>query len=162
MFLGAVASTGEVLPPIWFKQGFRLDLDAYIAALKKMLIPWMRLVASAHEPSARVPSPFLWQQDSALALRSKKTLTFLKKEKTPFWSPQQWPPNSPDLNPLNYSIWSKVSSDACKTCPKSVKALKARVSKFWKNMKAKKICKVCRRFRLRLEKCFAKNGSFFY
>ena len=28
MFLGAVASTGEVSPPIWFPSGFRLAADA--------------------------------------------------------------------------------------------------------------------------------------
>ena len=161
MFLGAVASTGEVSPPIWFKQGFQLDSDAYIGALKKTMVPWIRAVAAAHAPSAGVPASFLWQQDSAPAHQSKKTLAFWKEEKIPFWSPQQWPPKSPDLNPLDYSIWSKVSSGACKTCPKSVKALKARVSKFWKDMKAKEIRAVCRRFRHRLEKCIAKNGSFF-
>ena len=35
MFLGAVASTGEVSPPIWFPEGFRLGADSYIKALKK-------------------------------------------------------------------------------------------------------------------------------
>ena len=47
MFLGAVASTGEVSPPIWFPTGFRLDSEAYIKALRETLIPWMRRVASA-------------------------------------------------------------------------------------------------------------------
>ena len=39
MFLGAVASTGEVSPPIWFSTGFRLDSDSYIKELKKVLVP---------------------------------------------------------------------------------------------------------------------------
>ena len=78
MFLGAVASTGEVLPPIWFPEGFRLDADAYIDALKKTLIPWMRSVAASHRAT------FVFQQDSAPAHRAKKTLNFLKKEKNPF------------------------------------------------------------------------------
>ena len=160
MFLGAVASTGETSPPIWFPQGFRLGSEAYIEALKKTLIPWMRGVADAHGSRGR-PAPFVWQQDSAPAHRAKKTTDFLRAEKIPFWTPEQWPPNSPDLNPLDYSIWSKVSQGACKSRPKSVTALKARVSRFWSNMPAAEIRAVCRRFRPRLQQCVAEKGSFF-
>ena len=39
MFLGAVASTGEVSPPIWFPTGFSLDAGAYIKALRTPLYP---------------------------------------------------------------------------------------------------------------------------
>ena len=39
MLLAAVASTGERSPPIWFPEGFRLGVDAYIEALNKTLIP---------------------------------------------------------------------------------------------------------------------------
>ena len=48
MFLGVVASTGEVSPPIWFKEGFRLTAKDYIESLRTVLIPWMRRVAAAH------------------------------------------------------------------------------------------------------------------
>ena len=124
MFLGAVASTGETSPPIWFAEGFRLNADSYIKALKKTLIPWMRTVAEAHASSTGVPAPFLLQQDSAPAHRAKKTLEFLKEENVNFWSPQQWPANSPDLNPLDYAIWAIVAQGSCKTRPTSVPALK--------------------------------------
>ena len=39
MFLGAVASTGEASPPIWFPTGFCLCADDYIDVLKKHLFP---------------------------------------------------------------------------------------------------------------------------
>ena len=110
MFLGAIASTGEVSPPIWFPTGFRLDSEAYIEALRETLIPWMRRVASA-----RGNVPFLWQQDSAPAHRAKKTLAFLKEQGIPFWSPMEWPPNSPDLNPLDYAVWSMVQQGPVRT-----------------------------------------------
>jgi len=32
-----------------------------------------------------------------------------------FWSKEFWPPNSPDLNPLDYYVWSVVESDVIKT-----------------------------------------------
>ena len=143
MFLGAVASTGEVSPPIWFKEGFCLDADSYIKELDKTLIPGMRAVSAVHG-SATTLAPFIWPQDSAPAHRAKKkTMNFLRAQKIPFWSQEQWPPNLPDLYPLDYAICSKVSSGACKTHPKSVTALKSQVSKYWNNMDPEEIRKIC-------------------
>ena len=67
LLLGAVASTGEVSPPIWFPTGFRLAADAFIEVLNKTLVPWMRRVSAAHGGV-----PFVFQQDSAPAHRAKK------------------------------------------------------------------------------------------
>ena len=162
MFLGVVASTGETIPPIWFKSGFCLGAEEYVKVLKKTLIPWMRLVAKSHA-IAGVPAAFTLQQDLAPAHRTKRMLDFLKEEEIAFWSPQQWPPNSPDLNPLDYAIWSMVAQGACAVRPKSITALKRRVSAYWRTgMEAAKIRAVCRRFRPRLERCVAENGSFLY
>ena len=97
---------------------FRLDSEAYIKALRETLIPWMRRVAAARGNVA-----FLWQQGSAPAHRTKKTLAFLNEMNIPFWMPEQWLPNSPDLNP-SYGIWSMVQQGACKDRPPSVAALK--------------------------------------
>ena len=83
MFLGAIASTGEVSPPIWFPSGFRLGADAYIDSLRKVLVPWMRRVAQAHGNV-----PYVFQQDSAPAHRARKTLKFLEEEGVKYWSPQ--------------------------------------------------------------------------
>ena len=156
MFLGAVASSGEVSPPIWFPVSFRLGADDYIVALKKTLVPWMRQVAAAHGSA-----PFIFQQDLVPAHRAKKTMAYLKEEKIPFWSPAQWPPNSPDLNPLDFAIWSMVTQGACRDRPPSVTAMKRRVSYYWRRVEPAKIRAVCRRFRSRLERCVAENCSFF-
>ena len=160
MFLGAVASTGEASPPIWFPTGFRLDSDGYIESLKKTLIPWMRRVAAAHGPAGR-PAHIIFQQDSAPAHRAKKTLDFLRSEKLDFWTPNDWPPNSPNLNPLDYGIWSMVTEGACKDRPASVKALKMKVGAYWRRMDPDKIRQICRSFKPRLAKCIESEGSFF-
>ena len=76
MFLGAVASTGEVSPPIWFETGFKLGADRYILELEKTLIPWMKRVAHAHGALAVSPAHFVFQQDGAPAHRARKTVAF--------------------------------------------------------------------------------------
>src|SRR6218665_418128 len=46
---------------------------------------------------------FVFQQDGALAHRAR---AFLEQEVPDFVSPTLWSPNSPDLNPDDYGIWS--------------------------------------------------------
>ena len=48
MLLGVVAASGEVCPPIWFPDGFRLSTAYYIAILLQKVIPRMRQIASNH------------------------------------------------------------------------------------------------------------------
>ena len=48
---------------------------------------------------------FIFQQDSAPAHRAHQTIAFLEKETPDFLPPTLWPPNSPDLNPVDYKIW---------------------------------------------------------
>jgi len=44
------------------------------------------------------------QQDSAPAHKARETIKLLQWETTAFISPDLWPPNSPDLNPVDYKI----------------------------------------------------------
>jgi len=49
---------------------------------------------------------FVLQQDSAQAHRAHETIMLLQRETPTFISPDLWPPNSPDLNPVDYKIWA--------------------------------------------------------
>ena len=44
-------------------------------------------------------------QDSAPLQRAKATQNFLRDNTPDFISSQEWTPHSPDLNPLDYSVW---------------------------------------------------------
>jgi len=48
---------------------------------------------------------YIFQQDSAPAHRARATVELLEKETPEFIPPQLWPPNSPGLNPVDYSVW---------------------------------------------------------
>jgi len=47
---------------------------------------------------------FIFQQDSAPAHRARETFSLLERATPAFISPDLWPPNSPDLNPVDYKI----------------------------------------------------------
>ena len=58
---------------------------------------------------------FVFQQDSAPAHRSRDTVQLLQQETPAFISPDLWPPNSPDLNPVDYRIWGLMQQRLYKT-----------------------------------------------
>src|SRR6218665_1979618 len=49
---------------------------------------------------------FCLQQVGALAHRARHAVAFLQRKVPDFGSPTLWSPNSPDLNPVGYSICS--------------------------------------------------------
>ena len=46
------------------------------------------------------------------------------KKKVPIWKKDIWPSNSPDLNPMDYSIWSILERKVCSTRYNSLESLK--------------------------------------
>ena len=50
------------------------------------------------------PWDFVFQQDGALVHQACDTVAFLERKVPDFISPTLWPPNSSDLNPVDYSI----------------------------------------------------------
>jgi len=51
---------------------------------------------------------FIFQQDGAPSHRLKHIMAYLKTNVPSFIQPSNWPPNSPDLNPVDYSIWGAL------------------------------------------------------
>ena len=74
---------------------------------------------------------FIFQQDSASAHRARETVELLKSETPDFISPLQWPPNSPDLNPVDYKIWSVMQERVYKTRIRDVAHLRERLVAEW-------------------------------
>jgi len=52
---------------------------------------------------------FVFQQESAPAHHANDTIQLLERETPDFIGPDLWPPNNPDLNPVDFKIWG-VSS----------------------------------------------------
>ena len=102
MFLVAVASTGEALPPIWFPTGFRLSASKYQEVLQKTVIPWMKEVVEKHSKD------FIFQQYGTPAHTAPSTQACLREAGVDFWQKNMFPPSS-DLSPLDFSVWGHMS-----------------------------------------------------
>ncbi len=107
--LGVVMSDGKILPPIWCKGG--MNNVAYKHILTRKVFP--ALQATYGEDG------FVWTQDGAPALtRNALHCCLLNKLGSGgFWSKDMWRPSSPNLNPLDFSIWVHVDSKACANPP---------------------------------------------
>src|SRR6218665_3870143 len=72
---------------------------------------------------------FVFQQGGALAHRARDmcTVAFLERKVPDFISPTLWPPNSPALNPVDYSIWSVLQKKVYRSTIANVSELDTRL-----------------------------------
>ena len=93
--------------------------------LSQKLLPVMREVSGDF---------FIFQHDSAPAHRARDTVRFLEQTMPTFISPDLWPPNSPDLNPVDYKTWGIVQQRVYQSRVHNVDQLKQRLLDVWYGM----------------------------
>uniref|UniRef100_W6NE86 Transposase n=1 Tax=Haemonchus contortus TaxID=6289 RepID=W6NE86_HAECO len=114
-------------PLIFVDSGVKIDKDYYLkTTLEDALLPW----ANSHF----IGRPWTFQQDSAPAHKAKVVQAWCKSELLEFISTDEWPASSPDLNPLEYNLWSYLESKACATPHPNLDFLKAAHIREWDEM----------------------------
>ena len=74
---------------------------------------------------------FLFQQDGAPAHTARVTQTWLSENIPDFIDKGEWPPSSPDLNPMDFSIWSIFEKNACAKAHTNIESLKKSLLREW-------------------------------
>ena len=82
-------------PLVFIDEGVKINQDIYQTMLENELLPWTQ----NHFSNA-----WTFQQDSAPAHKSHLTQEWIRVNFPDFISWKEWPPYSPDLNPMDYSI----------------------------------------------------------
>ena len=78
-----------------------------------------------------------------------------------FIPPNLWPPNSPDLNPVDYKIWVVLQERVYKTSIKDVDELRRRIAEEWDKLEQRIIDKAVGEWRKRLRACVAAGEEQF-
>lgn len=79
----------------------------------------------------------LFQQDGARAHTSRASIEWLNTNINGYISPEDWPPNSPDLSPIE-NVWSIMSATVyADPEPQNLNTLKRRLRKAWKSIPLK-------------------------
>ena len=81
-----VEQKAHIMPPHIFEVGLKVNTKVYLDVLKSVVIPWCNQVVGGR--------PWVWQQDLALAHKSKETQAWLQKECYDFVPFSHWPPSS--------------------------------------------------------------------
>ena len=89
--------------------------------LKAVVDPWARKHFGGQS--------WTFQQDWAPAHGAKSTLELCKELFPDFWDKDVWPSNSPDLNPLDFSVWSILEQKVCAKRHSSIDELKKHLKK---------------------------------
>lgn len=152
MVFGLVASDGKTMDPVFIQEGLKVNTHVYLGILKNHVLPW---ITSTYGKDANI----VFQQDGAPAHTSKKTQMWLKDNMPQFWSKEMWPPSSPDLNPLDFSVWANIEARVCEHPHSNLNSLRTSITKHWREISSDYIVKVCKSFRRRLEAVINANGG---
>ena len=152
MVFGVISSEGHTMPPHIFKVCLKVSTKVYLDVLKIVVIPWCNQVAGGR--------PWVWQQDLAPAHKSKETQAWLQKECYDFVLFSHWPPSSPDLNPLDYFIWSYVENITNMTSHNTKASLIAGIHQVFIELPPALVEKECSQFRICIEAVIEAEGSY--
>jgi len=101
----------------------------------------------------------VFQQDDVLSHRAKSTVEFLQRTVPNFIEPSVWPPNSPDLNPVNYAVWGALQQSVYCIPISNLDDLKDRVHTCWESLDQQIINKSIDQWRDRLKAVVRVNGG---
>jgi inhibitor of nuclear factor kappa-B kinase subunit alpha len=87
----------------------------------------------------------------------------LQQNSLDFITKDEWPPNSPDLNPLDYHVWGAMLERyrIHKPKPRNKAELKAVLEVIWADLPQEPIDKAILAFRKRLRACVNADGGHF-
>ena len=111
----------------------------------------------------KVGVDFIFQQDGAPSHAALQTQDFLVRNCPEFIKKDEWPPNSPDLNPLDYHVWGEMVKRYSSLSPKptNIDELKRALQNIWCELPLASIRKAIGTFRLRLQSCVRAEGGHF-
>ena len=152
MVFDVVSSEGHIMPPHIFDVGLKVNTKMYLDVRKSVVIPWCNQMAGGR--------PWVWQQDSMPAHKSKETQAWLQKECYDFVPFSHWPPSSPDLNPLDYFVWSYVENITSMTSHNTKASLIAVIHRVFTELPPALVEKACSQFPIGIEAVIEAEGGY--
>lgn len=123
-----------------------LNSKSYIKILEDYLLP-------------SIPShtQFTFQQDNAPSHSAKSTLKRLDELGINYL--KDWPPYSPDLNPIEF-VWSEMAREVAKESPQTAADLKNAIRLSWENFKKSDIQSYIDHFQNTMQRVIDTKGEF--
>ena len=127
-----------------------------------VVLTWRAPVTAAVANDADVSAElFIFQQDSAAEHRARDTVRLLELATPALIPPDLWPTNSPDLNPVDYKIWSVVQQRVYQSWMYNVDELKQHLVHVWHGIDQTIIDNAIDDWRGRHRDCVRAKGGHF-
>jgi inhibitor of nuclear factor kappa-B kinase subunit alpha len=153
MVWAGVSDKGKT-PLVFIPEGVKVNKEIHISLILEQHV---KPLTSTMFNSGR----WTFQQDSAPSHRAKATQDWCGANLPNFISTVDWPASSPDLNPLDYGIWSILEQKACAINHSSVSQLKRSLTKAWEEIPVETVRATISQWRTRLGKCVRSKGGHF-
>lgn len=143
MVWGAISKRGK-LPLVFIDQGAKINAQYYkTEVLEKVLLPNVQSMYGSEY--------FCFQQDGAPSHTARVVQEWCTQNLADFLPKNEWPPNSPDLNPLDYFVWSYMLSELNKYKITGLSKFKYVIQKIWQEMPMEAVRAACDGFEKRLK-----------
>lgn len=153
MVWGAVCSRGT-LKLKFVDPGTKVNSDYYQnEILDPVLLPEARRLYPDGD--------WCFQQDGAPSHTSRTTQAWLRNHVPAFITKDEWPAKSPDLNPLDFSIWGMLEAKVNSRSHTSIDSLRKTIQREWSLLSADTVEKAVRVWRKRLRACRQAKGDHF-
>ena len=120
--------------------------------LKNRFLPWINSLPGNQAVTL--------QQDGATAHTAEMVQAWCKDNFKSFWSKKFWPPSSPDLNPMEFGIWSISERKACAVSHSNVEKLKKKLKEFRAKIESETIRATCDQVISRLRRVIIEKGRY--
>ena len=135
----------------FIEPGVKVNAEYYRNTLLKDMLPEMSALANN--------GYYLFQQDGATSHTAKATVEYLTNNVPELLKPSDWPPNSPDLNPVDYGIWENLAERVYRTKIRNVAHLRELILEKWEEIPQDQITRAIDEFRPRLKKVIEVEGK---
>ena len=98
MVWAGATSKGLKTPLIFIEEGVKINQTVYRRMLEEKVLPWVQEVVGEQGVTL--------QQEGATSHTANSVQAWCRCNFKGFWEKELWPPSSPDLNPMDFGLWS--------------------------------------------------------
>ena len=151
MVWGAICPRGK-LPLIFIEKGVKINAKYYVEeVMEKNVLPNTKKLYGEDY--------YCFQQDGAPSHTANITQAWCKENLTDFLTKEEWPPSSPDCNPLDYFVWSYMLANLNDYKFSNLEQFKKVISKIWDKMPLETVRAACNDFERRLKLVIKVKGD---
>ena len=150
MVLAAVGEDGRKAPLYFCQNKETINSEVFQKILNSKIVPWANTVYGEHN--------YVLVQDNAPPHTSKSTVSWMTG-RLKFWPRGIWPPNSPDLNVLDYAIFARMQDEVNRKAYSKIIKLKAAIAISWNGLEEDWLRNMCAKFRGRVEDVIEAEGG---